>query len=762
MRFARSRIGVGGRVLGGALTLAALVTTSAVFADGGDALERHARTSIGQVNQTTRGIALVRTATDRFGDGDTIVRFAQTHHGLPVIGRGAVARISKAGVTLRADAKVESDLPVTTLPTIMADAAARTAERWSRGSASAADAHLVVWPLRGGGSRLAYAVLPKVPAGIPSAPRVIVDAETGDVLEARDLIRFARAFTYPANPTSTPTPDLLPIALTPGAKLTSDFIDSNNCIDNKTVRPVNMYGFNAKVHVCDMLQTATANSTDDFVYPPVDDGSPAARSDTFSEVSMYYHASRAYDFFRKLSGVADAQVVEDKPLRLVANLQIPSGLQSGNFAQAADPDRALEPFSNAFFSPASGGLGEIFAQIYGVTGGGLWFGQGPNRDYSYDGDVVYHEFTHAVVDKTLKLEAWHIDARGVIDAPGAMNEGLADYFSSALAKDPNVGEYASKDLAAGLDAIRKLDNQDKCPANVSGEVHADSTLFSGALWEARMSLAEDDRMKFDAALYKSMRENAGSGDLGYDDLGKLFLGTLATDLPAGKTALETALTNRGVLPSCERIFEYTDHPISPIDKSLGGFAAPGAQTVGLSGLAPGLIQVHAKITGKPAKVTLQFDAFEGQGSASPFGNATPFTPVVLAKFGQAITWSVKGGKASHDADATAPVDSTIGGASFDIPDGATDVWLQVANKGESDGAYARLTVAFVPQPASAPATTEPATTSTTSTTTTTDDGGCGCVTVGGSSRSSRNSFGLAALLGVMATIAGLARRRRAS
>lgn len=736
-----------------------LASTSVASAEGGSTLEHQARLSIAQVNQNTRGVALVVTTTDRFGDGDTIVRFAQTHHGLPVIGRGAVARISKAGVTLRAAAEVESDLPVSTIPTIMADAAARTAERRARGSASAADAHLIVWPLRGGGSRLAYAVLPKLPAGIPSAPRVIVDAETGDILEARDMIRFARARTYAANPTSTPTLELHPIALTPGAQLTNDFIDSNNCIDNKTVRSLSFGSYKFNVHVCDMVQTAQANTDGDFVYDPIDDGSPAARSDTFSEVSMYYHASRAYDFFRQLAGTADAQVVADKPLRLVANLQVPAGLESGNMALASDADRALEPFSNAFFSPASGGLGDIFSQIYGVTGGGLWFGQGPNRDYSYDGDVVYHEFTHAVVDKTLKLEAWHLDSRGLIDAPGAMNEGLADYFSSALAGDPNVGEYASKDFAAGLDAIRKLDNQDKCPANVSGEVHADSTLFSGALWEARTSLAEEDRSKFDATLYKSMRENPEKGDLGYDDLGKLFLATLTTDLPAGKTALETALTNRGVLPSCERIFEYADRPISPIDRSLGGFAAPGTQTVGLSGIAPGVIQVHAKIKGKPAKVTLQFDSFDSGGSSSPLGGGDPFTPVVLAKFAQPITWTVKGSKASHDADLTATADDTTQGASFDIPEGATDVWLQVANQGQSDGAYSRLTVSFQAQPASSPATTAPAEPTTTSTTSTTEEGGCGCVTVG---RSAQNRFGLAALLAITATVAGIARRRRAS
>ena len=231
------------------------------------------------------------------------------------------------------------------------------------------------------------------------------------------------------------------------------------------MRDLNISGFKAKVHVCDIEQVATADVNGDFVYTPKDvAGAAESRTDEYAEVSMYYHSAKAYEFFRTLQGVPDAQVVVDKPLRVIANLQIPAGIASGNLVAAADPNTPLETFQNAFFSPAGGGLGAIFQQLYGFKGGALWFGQGPLRDYAYDGDVVYHELTHAVVDKTLKLEAWHLDARGAIDAPGAMNEGLADYFSSAITGDPDVGEYASKDISSGTTSvIRTLANEDKCP-----------------------------------------------------------------------------------------------------------------------------------------------------------------------------------------------------------------------------------------------------------------------------------------------------------
>ena len=335
------------------------------------------------------------------------------------------------------------------------------------------------------------------------------------------------------------------------------------------------------MHVCDIEQVATADVEGNFVYAPSDvAGAIESRTDDYAEVSMYYHSAKAYEFFRTLQGSPDAQVVVDKPLRVVANLQIPAGIASGNLVAAADPNTPLETFQNAFFSPAGGGLGAIFQQLYGFKSGALWFGQGPQRDYAYDGDVVYHEFTHAVVDATLKLEAWHIDARGAVDSPGAMNEGLADYFSSAITGDPDVGEYASKDISSGTTGvIRTLANEDTCPTNVIGEVHFDSTLFSGALWQARASLPEADRTKFDAALYKAMRTNPGRGDLGYDDLAKLFLATLGTDLPAGATALTTAMTARGVLPSCERIVEPKNGSVKAIEAIIGGFASPGLQSV---------------------------------------------------------------------------------------------------------------------------------------------------------------------------------------
>jgi hypothetical protein len=663
--------------------------------------------------RTKTAATLVTSGLDRFGDGDTVVRYEQSYRGLPVIGRGAAVRLSRLGKPLATETALETDLPTVTIPTVAPAAAAAIAARRLAVGAGAADAHLVVWPTLDRGARLAYAVLPRVPAMFGKAPRAIVDAATGEVLEARDTVVFARATMYELNPTKTPTPTTVELALTPvGKSLTNPFLESKNCIDNKTVKPVDMFGFNLRVHVCDLVNVAVATDAGDFTYEPADvAGSANARTDAFSEVSIYYHAAKAYALFRELQGDAEAQVVVDKPLRVVANLQVPAGITSGNISAAANPDTPLETFQNAFFSPSGGGLGALFQQLYGFDAGALWFGQGPKRDYAYDGDVVYHEFAHAVVDATLKLGAWHVDARGAIDAPGAMNEALADYFSSAITGDPDVGEYAATDLGAGADVIRRLDNRDRCPTAIVGEVHFDSTVFSGALWDARKAIAPADQRRFDAAIYKAMRTNPGRGDVGFDDVAKLFLATLGTDLPAGATALSKALDARGLLDGCDRTRDFDGAPIASPLKALG-FAAPGRQTVSLRGLAPGVIQIRAAMPKGTGSIQVSFSARSGSGgptATNPLGgDGDPFTPVVLAKMGAPITWDAKT-KTGHDADVVVAVEGTGKvSATLRVPEGTTadTVYLQIANKGDSDGAYDAVAVAFSPSDGD-PASGEP-------------------------------------------------------
>lgn len=684
--------------------------------------------------------SIVRTGVDRFGDGDVVVRFGQTHRGLPVIGRGVTVRFARASERAITTTDLEETLPESVTPSVPAATAAKASARFTSLAATEKDAHLVVWAARGG-ARLAWVVLPET-HGLPTAPRIVVDAIDGSILEARDLVRFAKAQVYRSNPIKSPATELLELAVTPAeatgerTTLTSKVLQAVNCIDRKTVKPVDFFGFKQNMRVCDLEQTASANEAGDFVTTPTDlPGSVDATSDAFSEVSIYFHAAKAYAYFRGLQGDPEAIIADDQPLRLVANLQLPPGVGSGSFSSAGDTTKPLEPFSNAFFSPAAGGLGDIFAQLYGYKGGALWFGQGPQRDYAYDGDVVYHELGHAVVDHTLKLGAWTTDAYGVIDAPGAMNEGLADYFSSAITGDPDVGEYASKDLAPDQSVIRTLANGDTCPTALVGEVHYDSTVFSGGLWEARAALAsESDRTKLDAALFKAMRTNPGRGDLGFQDATRLFLATLATDFPAGRDALEKAMTARGVLvaaasgdaPCTARVLSFDGKPIRSAQPRLG-FAAPAGASIGMAGIAPGILQVKAKLPAYTTQVTFTFTAKSSEGGGGFGGASEPFGPIVLAKFGAPIRWAASGRGLADDASAKKNLTQSSGtlSATFEVPasDAETAVYFQIANQGDSDGSYDAIEITSVGDaPPEAPPADENA-----PTLTLTNDGGCATV-----------------------------------
>lgn len=653
---------------------------------------------------STMAFELVRTQHERFGDGDEIVSFGQVYRGLPVVGYGATVRMDKDGDVVFSSIDLATrDLPVSTKPALTKSEALDRVSRKYGIALAPTDAYLVVASTFEG-AKLVYVVLPSLPLAGGAMPRFMVDATDGVILEARDVRTFSSAQVYPANPEKTKDTQLLPFAIEPvGGKLENPFVRTYNCIDRKEAKDVSFSGFKLKVHTCNLEQLAKPNADGNYVYASKDFPDPGAVEDEYSEVSMYYHATRAYDFFRRLQGSVDAQVTADKPLRTIANLRIDSAVQggAGGIANAGDVNKPLAPFQNAFFSPKGGGLGDIFAQIYGFADGSMWFGQGPARDYSYDGDVIVHEFGHAVVDNSIKLESWTIDSGGASAAPGSMNEALADYFSSALMGDPDVGEYASKDFSPNATVIRTLDNKDTCENAILGEVHFDSTLFSGALWEARTKLPAGDREKLDAAIYKSLRTNAGRGRVSYTELAQLFLATVGTDFPAAKPILEAAFTGRKVLPGCVRVRTFEgkalDAPTGP--SSPGAYAAPSKAAVGQRDTAPGIITFKAAVPAGSTTGTFSFKvAASGGGGGGLFGGGgKPFAPVLFVKFGSAITWTTKG-KLASDADLTIPLEEKATSGEFEIPADTKEVYVQLGNAGDQDGNYGGITFAFAGAP----------------------------------------------------------------
>ena len=619
-----------------------------------------------------------------------VVRFEQVHAGLPVIGRGATVAVERDVAAAHfAAARLEPAIGASPVPAIAASQAAARA-RAATGLDFDSRRAALAWLPRAGSTRLVWTFYEGLIPGTAVAPAVAVDARHGDVLLAYNAVRSDREATvFLENPVSTPTPETVTLTdLEPGATLlTSARVKVLNCIDRKSVAQA--FGF--EMHHCDLDQLAVADANGDFPYEYENDFLP---EDEHAEVAMFFHTTRAYDYLSSV-GLPD---LEEPPLVAVTNFRMAEGLWSGvvDFDKIADPDRELEPLDNAFFSPGS----EFFDRVWGVGTSGLWFGQGRMRDFSYDGDVVYHEFGHAAVDRTANLTAgWILDSQGATPAPGAMNEALADYFSSAIAGDSKVGEYVGQ--AFGMTSIRDIDNDDSCPAKIAGEVHVDSTLFSGGLWAVRQGLPEADREELDRAIMAALVA-APSGELLYEELAELIVTAIEESSlgTAAAEAMRAELESRGVLPVCKRIREWEGKTILGHSISLQfGMIVPGKSIIGIPGFfpyAPGLFQLHVPLDEGTTELEIRWRDLPARGGGlfgSFGGNQDPYEPALLVRFDPEPIEFTSPGIQSNAGDA---IDATRVGSRYvtdiEVPKGATDAYVMIVNRGDEDGGFTELRV----------------------------------------------------------------------
>lgn len=622
----------------------------------------------------------------RLAQGERVVKIAQWYRGLPVALRGAAVTFATDGAARLVGASLEDTLPEDIVPAFDTATAAEKASKLIGLPMRTEGVRLAIWPGVDGG-QLAYVVSGRPIPELPLAPVVVLDAKSGEIIVRFDAaLSLHKTKMYPSNPKKSPNLEEVTLSIKDGeTSLVNDFVVASNCIDKKSVKDINFSGFNLQAHLCDLIPTATPdNQGDYFVDPPAEDTDP---EDTFAEISIFHHTNKMMELFRSY---APDFTVQTGAIQAIANLRVPQGFDSFDLKKISDPDLPLAPFQNAFFAPDN----PLFSQVFGIQGGAMWFGQGPKRDYSYDGDVVYHEFTHAAINATIQLVGTpHRDIYGISVSPGAMNEGLADYFSSVLTGDPDVGEYASTDFAPNEKSIRSLTNTDTCPSAIGGEVHQDATLFSGSLWDVRATLPPADQNKMDAAIFSAM-SSAPSGDLGYEDLAKLIQEAVKASLgQATAEKLGNAFTKRGILPQCNRILEHIGKPHMGPKELMGGWFSLGTNTTSVTKeFNPGVVQFHKKLDAGTTKLTVTFkkSIIASSSSAGNIfgGGGTPFTPIVGVHYNTPITYN---GKPFKPADpvitATPTLEKSTYTAVLDVPEGATDVYVMIGNKGQQDGAY---------------------------------------------------------------------------
>jgi len=655
-------------------------------------LDQAARALIGEkASARVSPLALGASEVLSLPNGERVVKVRQTHKGLPVLLGGASVVFGEDDAAQRVLAKLIDDLPEDVTPAVTAAAAASDVSKLTRLDADASRAVLAIWTIADA-SFLAWVVKPRAIPGFPFEPVVILDAKTGEVVQRFNAAVEAKGNVYATNPEKSPNLVQAELDLAAGATtLMNARVESLNCVDKKTTKKIDVgFGVPIDIHVCELEQTATPDANGDFLIPAAGHTEP---EDPFSQVQMFYHTNRAYTTFLGYDAAFDVNPNDAGPLPAVANLRLPNFNDFGNIG---NPNSPLVPFQNAFFSPGD----QLFGQAFGTPGPAMYFGQGPVHDYAYDGDVVYHEFGHGVVNATLQLVPTpHLDKYGVSVSNGGMNEGLADYFSGAIGGDPDIGEYAAKDFNASLPYIRSLANPDQCPTAIAGEVHQDATLFSGGLWDARLKLSEADAKKFDLAIYAAMAELPPPSDLGYEDLAQAFVSSVEKLMgKAVADSLTAAFTARGVLPTCARVLEHTGVTLNGPKELQNLWLALGTQTVGVKGYAPGVVQAHHALPERTNSMTVSIESV--QISAGGLGGqmGTPFTPKLLVKFAaDPITFSdftpvtPEGETQLVEMDE----DSDVYSATVTVPETARDVHFMIVNAGQTDGAYTQMALKTV-------------------------------------------------------------------
>jgi len=452
-----------------------------------------------------------RGATVRFVRADTVpgghaYRFEQVHGSLPVIdGAATVLVINRRLVALTGDL---FDLrkfaaPDLRLGRTMADRALVKAMPGAR----VRHAHRAIWSgqgILGAGQAREVWVMDVITGNPFGLWEIYVDAGSGKILSGRSAMQHANGQVYSTNPVV-------------GQLVTKSLarLDKKDALTGKYAKAQRCNLKNQTTVTCDNL--AKADAKGDFIYKPKE----PSISDEFAEVQGYSHTDAFHNYLASSFGFKRPGSTQQIDVVVNFHLIYGSGQPQG--------------YQNAFFG-----------DITGDKKGDLVFGQS-SRDFVYDADVVYHEFTHSAVDATSDL-TMSMDSLGANVTPMALNEGFADLFSSMFAGDGVVGDYSKPG------GIRQLKGSASCPKGLTGESHQDGLIWSRSVWAVRSKL--NDTKTFDEILYTVM--STLNKTAGFADADKLFRQVAKTKDATLEAKAAAEFKSRG-LPTCDRFIPLTEN-----------------------------------------------------------------------------------------------------------------------------------------------------------------------------------------------------------
>lgn len=376
--------------------------------------------------------------------GHDHVRFQQTLEGIPVFGAEAIVGVSPAKQTRL----IASDLEPEVAPPEVKKAIPRREAIQAALTDLGKDIRLrggiasdvVVFPSLDGWVKC-YQLL--VPTTDPLGDwRYFIDVRNGNVVDSSNAMCFyhaARGQVYAQNPADTP-------------KMTA-------MLRRLKYPYTSLNGAFAKVENEDAPEAVSAPGYR-FYYPDGDTH--------FDEVNCYYGVDYVHHRFKDIG---------------FRGLTLNNVWGKAHGGQCRANVHTGVNYNNAFYSPATG---EIYFGDGSASSGG-----GGLNDLAKESDVVYHEFTHAVLDELRP---------GITGTDGAaLHEGYADYFACSFTNppEPELGEW----VVPGSGVIRTLENTNKYPGPT--EPHARGLAWGGGCWSLRKKLGGEvaDYLIFGSMLY---------------------------------------------------------------------------------------------------------------------------------------------------------------------------------------------------------------------------------------------------------------------
>lgn len=396
-----------------------------------------------------------------------------------------------------------------------------------------------------------------------------------------------------------------------------------------------------------------------FFDTPVDEPGTASEMDRFSEIQAYFSVMSFFNNIRSLlnddtwclrkeamscnsdgSPTLDENGKPVNPYRVFVNQLIPD--MKIDALNQSDPENFLNQVTsgrgtrenpirinhftrvgNAAFVPSLYTLkkstpraDEILSDLIKPYDHNVFF-QG-DRDFAYDGDVVFHEFLHAITTSLVnKINSLGLDKWGIHSEPGSLNEAWADYFAAAFTEDAKIGEYASIKGGYGEVGLRDIDNNASCPNDVIGEIHNDGLIWSGALWEIRSHIRKTagatTTKEFDRAVLASLAQAKTTED--FKTQSAKVINNIRMRDGLGPEIAEFAkevFEKRGI-SDCFRA--YT---LSSVDKSnevqkrtKNMIFVPSKNQIGLKNYAPATLQLEIGVPAGATAVKIKWRQFIG-------------------------------------------------------------------------------------------------------------------------------------------------------